>query len=50
MRSTARCRSRTRIVTGGWTGARWGELTGLDRDNLHLYDDTGSSHLDPGPG
>jgi integrase len=36
------------IVTGGWTGARWGELTGLDRDNVHLYDDdTGSIYLDP---
>ena len=26
------------IVTGGWTGARWGELTGLHRKNLHLDD------------
>jgi integrase len=24
------------IVTAAWTGARWGELTGLHRDNLHL--------------
>jgi integrase len=27
------------IVTGGWTGSRWGELAGLQRPNLHLYDD-----------
>jgi integrase len=24
------------IVTAGWTGARWGELLGLQRHNLHL--------------
>lgn len=24
------------IITGAWTGARWGELTGLRRPNLHL--------------
>jgi integrase len=24
------------ILTAAWTGARWGELTGLHRDNLHL--------------
>jgi integrase len=26
------------IVTAAWTGARWGELTGLQRQNLHLDD------------
>ena len=26
------------IITAGWTGARWGELTGLHRANLHLDD------------
>jgi integrase len=26
------------IVTAAWTGARWGELTGLHRHNLHLTD------------
>lgn len=26
------------IITAAWTGARWGELTGLHRDNLHLDD------------
>ncbi|WP_086668146.1 tyrosine-type recombinase/integrase [Lentzea kentuckyensis] len=26
------------ILTGGWTGARWGELVGLQRQNLHLDD------------
>lgn len=25
------------IVTAAWTGARWGELTGLQRPNLHLH-------------
>ena len=36
------------IVTGAWTGARWGELTGLQRTNLHLYDDdTGHFNIDP---
>lgn len=35
-------------VSGGWTGARWGELTGLHRDNLHLFDDdTGNFVIDP---
>jgi integrase len=26
------------IITAAWTGARWGELTGLHRRNLHLED------------
>lgn len=26
------------IITAAWTGARWGELTGLHRNNLHLED------------
>lgn len=29
------------IVTAAWTGARWGELTGLHRHHLHLDDDVG---------
>ena len=33
------------IVTAAWTGARWGELTGLHRDNLHL--DDGCLVIDP---
>lgn len=39
------------IITAAWTGARWGELTGLHRANLHLDDhafvidpDVGSLH------
>ncbi|MEV6608872.1 tyrosine-type recombinase/integrase [Kutzneria sp. NPDC051319] len=36
------------VVTAGWTGARWGELTGLQRPNLHLFDDdTGYIVVDP---
>lgn len=37
------------IVTGAFTGARWGELTGLQRCNLHLaeHDDTGYFDIDP---
>ncbi|MEC3979890.1 tyrosine-type recombinase/integrase [Amycolatopsis sp. H20-H5] len=27
------------LVTAGWSGARWGELVGLQRRNLHLFDD-----------
>ncbi|GAA3850548.1 tyrosine-type recombinase/integrase [Amycolatopsis tucumanensis] len=35
-------------VTAGWTGARWGELVGLQRPNLHLFDDdTGQFLVDP---
>jgi hypothetical protein len=35
-------------ATAGWTGARWGELTGLQRPNLHLFDDdTGYFDIDP---
>jgi integrase len=26
------------IITAAWTGARWGELTGLQRSNTHLDD------------
>ena len=33
------------IITAAWTGARWGELTGLHRDNLHL--DDGRFVIDP---
>lgn len=38
---TARCydpSGAVLVVTAAWTGARWGELTGLHRDNLHLED------------
>ncbi|MFD5089901.1 tyrosine-type recombinase/integrase [Amycolatopsis thailandensis] len=36
------------VATAGWTGARWGELVGLQRHNLHLYDDnTGRIVVDP---
>jgi integrase len=36
------------IVTAAWTGARWGELVGLQRPNLHLFDDdTGYFTIDP---
>lgn len=36
------------FVTAARTGARWGELTGLQRHNLHLFDDdTGSLVIDP---
>jgi integrase len=39
------------IVTAAWTGARWGELTGLQRPNLHLFDDdTGFFTIDPAIG
>ena len=38
-------------VTAGWTGARWGELTGLQRHNVHLFDDdTGFIVIDPDTG
>ena len=33
------------IITGAWTGARWGELTGLQRVNTHL--DDGVIVIDP---
>ena len=36
------------MITAAWTGARWGELTGLRRTNLHLHtDDTGYLDIDP---
>ena len=39
------------IITAAWTGARWGELTGLQRPNLHLHDDnTGHLVIDPNHG
>lgn len=28
------------MITAAWTGARWGELAGLRRHNLHLHDAT----------
>ena len=39
----------TLIITAAWTGARWGELTGLQRDNLHLDTTnlTGRMVIDP---
>ncbi|MFD4252539.1 tyrosine-type recombinase/integrase [Amycolatopsis thermoflava] len=33
------------IITAAWTGARWGELTGLQRPNSHL--DDGEIVIDP---
>ncbi|WP_162830130.1 hypothetical protein [Amycolatopsis palatopharyngis] len=36
------------VVTAGWTGARWGELTGLRRVNTHL--DDGCLVIDPDTG
>ncbi len=33
------------IITAAWTGGRWGELTGLHRNNLHL--DDGRLVIDP---
>lgn len=39
------------IVTAAWTGNRWGELTGLRRPNLPLFDDdTGNLIVDPDTG
>ncbi|MGW4591714.1 tyrosine-type recombinase/integrase [Amycolatopsis thermoflava] len=36
------------VVTAAWTGARWGELVGLQRPNLRLFDDgTGVIVVDP---
>jgi integrase len=36
------------VVTAAWSGARWGELTGLQRPNVHLFDDdTGYIRVDP---
>ncbi|MCE7010046.1 hypothetical protein LWC34_45655 [Kibdelosporangium philippinense] len=32
-------------MTAAWTGARWGELTGLQRINTHL--DDGTIVIDP---
>jgi integrase len=36
------------MITAAWTGARWGELTGLQRPNLHL--DDGCFVIDPHTG
>ncbi|TWP47967.1 tyrosine-type recombinase/integrase [Lentzea tibetensis] len=36
------------IITAGWTGCRWGELTGLHRDNVDL--DRGVLIIDPRTG
>lgn len=40
------------IITGAWTGARWGELTGLRRPNLrlNLTAKTGAIIIDPDNG
>jgi integrase len=36
------------VVTAAWTGARWGELIGLRRQRLHLYENnTGHFDIDP---
>lgn len=37
--------ARLLIITAAWTGARWGELAGVQRDNLHL--DHGHLVIDP---
>jgi integrase len=36
------------VITAGWTGARWGEMTGLRRVNTHL--DDGCIVIDPDTG
>ncbi|MBN6034111.1 site-specific integrase [Amycolatopsis sp. 195334CR] len=39
------------ILVAAWTGARWGELVGLQRHNVHLFDDnTGFIVIDPDNG
>jgi hypothetical protein len=36
------------VVTSAWSGARWDELTGLQRPDVHLFDDdTGHIRVDP---
>lgn len=35
------------MLTAAWTGARWGELTGLHRDNLHLTPPSSAIVIDP---
>jgi integrase len=37
------------IITAAWTGARWGELTGLQRHNLHLDPVRRQGHIDVDP-
>lgn len=37
------------IITAAWTGARWGELTGLQRHNLHLDTHQGQGHITVDP-
>ena len=54
LRLASRCRlmsEKILIVTAGYTGMRWGELTGLGRDNvfgaqrrLHVHPEVGSLH------
>jgi len=33
------------VITAAWTGCRWGELAGLQRDHVHL--DHGTIDIDP---
>lgn len=33
------------LITAGWTGARWGELTGLQRRNVHLDPSTRTGRI-----
>src|SRR3989442_32759 len=40
--------ARPLIITAAWTGCRWGELTGLHRDNVDLQ--RGLIVIDPGQG
>ncbi|MCP3798454.1 site-specific integrase [Allokutzneria sp. A3M-2-11 16] len=42
--------ARLLIITAGWTGARWGELTGLHRSNVRLTNRGGSITIDPDTG
>lgn len=38
------------LITAAWTGARWGELLGLRRTNLHLDGQIGYMVIDPDDG
>ncbi|WP_436499511.1 tyrosine-type recombinase/integrase [Actinokineospora sp. HUAS TT18] len=38
------------LITAAWTGARWGELLGLRRSNLHLDGPVGYMVIDPHEG
>ncbi|CRK57596.1 Integrase [Alloactinosynnema sp. L-07] len=38
------------LITAAWTGARWGELLGMRRSNLHLDGPVGKMVIDPNEG